>query len=382
MKKLPVVMIVLLAFFYALPAAQAFELPQTLAKEAYIIDFETGTPLYEKLSNERMPTSSMSKVLTMIVVFDAIKAGKLSLEQTLPVSEKAWRMQGSKMFVDINKQVKVDDLIHGVIVQSGNDACIVLAEGIAGSEDNFAALLNEKAKEIGMKDSHFVNASGWPDPDHYSTAHDLALMAAYLIKNYPDFYKYYSLKEFTFNNITQGNRNPLLYSNLGADGVKTGHTEDAGYGLIGSAVREGRRVIMVINGTSSMQERADEAKKLIEWALVSFKTVDVAKVGTPYAEAPVILGQTTKVSLTVKDNVRLTIPFKDSKAVKMLASYPAPLKAPVRAGDEVGILSIQVGTLAPQEVKLVAAADVPQASFFKRAVEKLVIHAVGVPAYQ
>lgn len=371
-----------LSFFLIALPAQAFELPETLAKEAYIIDFETGAPLYEKLSNEKMPTSSMSKVLTMIVVFDAIKAGKISLEQQLPVSEKAWRMQGSKMFVDLNKTIRVEDLIQGVIVQSGNDACIVLAEGIAGSEDNFAALMNEKAKEIGMNNSHFKNASGWPDPEHYSTPHDLALMGAYLVKNYPEFYKYYSQKEFTYNNITQGNRNPLLYANLGADGIKTGHTEDAGYGLVGSAVRDGRRVIMVINGTKSMQERADEAKKLIEWALVSFKTVDLAKQGSVFAKAPVILGLNMDVPLTITDTIRMTVPFKDASAVKMMASYPAPLKAPVKAGDEVGVLSIQVGSLPPTEVKLVAAADVAEAGFFARAMEKLIIHATGVPTYQ
>jgi D-alanyl-D-alanine carboxypeptidase (penicillin-binding protein 5/6) len=371
-----------LSFFLIALPAQAFELPETLAKEAYIIDFETGASLYEKLSNERMPTSSMSKVLTMIVVFDAIKAGKISLEQQLPVSEKAWRMQGSKMFVDLNKTIRVEDLIQGVIVQSGNDACIVLAEGIAGSEDNFAALMNEKAKEIGMNNSHFKNASGWPDPEHYSTPHDLALMGAYLVKNYPEFYKYYSQKEFTYNNITQGNRNPLLYANLGADGIKTGHTEDAGYGLVGSAVRDGRRVIMVINGTKSMQERADEAKKLIEWALVSFKTVDLAKQGSVFAKAPVILGLNKDVPLTITDTIRMTVPFKDASAVKMMASYPAPLKAPIKAGDAVGVLSIQVGSLPPTEVKLVAAADVAEAGFFARAMEKLMIHATGVPTYQ
>lgn len=371
-----------LSFFLIALPAQAFEQPETLAKEAYIIDFETGAPLYEKLSNEKMPTSSMSKVLTMIVVFDAIKAGKISLEQQLPVSEKAWRMQGSKMFVDLNKTIRVEDLIQGVIVQSGNDACIVLAEGIAGSEDNFAALMNEKAKEIGMNNSHFKNASGWPDPEHYSTPHDLALMGAYLVKNYPEFYKYYSQKEFTYNNITQGNRNPLLYANLGADGIKTGHTEDAGYGLVGSAVRDGRRVIMVINGTKSMQERADEAKKLIEWALVSFKTVDLAKQGSVFAKAPVILGLNKDVPLTITDTIRMTVPFKDASAVKMMASYPAPLKAPVKAGDAVGVLSIQVGSLPPTEVKLVAAADVAEAGFFARAMEKLMIHATGVPTYQ
>lgn len=370
-----------LAIFAVSAPAHAFELPTTLAEEAYLMDYDTGTTLYEKKADDRMPTSSMSKVLTMIVVFDAIKAGKMSMEQSLPVSEKAWRMQGSKMWVDINKQAKVEDLVQGVIVQSGNDACIVLAEGLAGSEDNFAALMNEKAKEIGMTSSHFTNASGWPDPEHYSTPRDLSLMAAYLIKNEGDYYKYYSQKEFTYNNITQGNRNPLLYANLGADGVKTGHTDIAGYGLIGSAVRDGRRVIMVINGTKSMQERADEAKKLIEWALVSFKNVTVAKKGEIYAKAPVILGQAKEVPLTVAEDMRMTLPFKDAKGIKMQASYTAPLKAPVKAGDTIGKLTIQMGELPPKEIPLLAAADVPEGSFFNRALEKLMIHATGTPAF-
>lgn len=371
-----------LSVFALAAPAYAIELPDTLAQEAYIMDYDTGTTLYDKKGDERMPTSSMSKVLTMIVVFDAMKAGKLSMDQTLPVSEKAWRMQGSKMWVDINSQAKVEDLIQGVIVQSGNDACIVLAEGVAGSEDNFAGLMNDKAKEIGMTNSHFVNSSGWPDENHYSTPRDLALMAKYLIQNDGEFYKYYSQKEFTYNNITQGNRNPLLYANLGADGVKTGHTEIAGYGLIGSAVRDGRRVIMVINGTKSMQERADEAKKLIEWALVSFKNVNAAKKGTVYAEAPVILGTAKSVPLTVTEDMKMTLPFKDASGVKMQASYPAPLKAPVKAGDVVGKLTIQVGSLPAQEVPLVAAADVAEAPFFQAALEKLMIHAVGTPSYQ
>lgn len=370
-----------LLIFAAAPA-HAVELPTTLAKEAFIMDYDTGTTLYEKLPDERMPTSSMSKVMTMIVVFDAIKAGKLTMDQTLPVSEKAWRMQGSKMWVDINSQVKVEDLAQGVIVQSGNDACIVLAEGIAGSEDNFAAMMNAKAKEIGMTNSNFRNASGWPDPDHYSTPRDLAIMAQYLLKSDGEFYKYYSQKEFTYNNITQGNRNPLLYANLGADGIKTGHTEAAGYGLIGSAVRDGRRVIMVINGTKSMQERADEAKKLIEWSLVSFKNVNAVKKDTIYGEAPVILGQAKSVPLTVTEDVKMTLPFRDASAVKMQASYNAPLKAPVKTGDVVGKLTIQVGSLPPTEVPLVAGADVAEAPFFKAALEKLMIHAVGTPSYQ
>ena len=372
----------LLALLTFSVAAQAQVPLETVAKNAYIVDYETGQVLFNKAGDEKMPTSSMSKTMTMYMVFDALKSGKLTLEQELPVSENAWRMQGSKMFVAINSQIKVSDLIKGVIVQSGNDACIVLAEGVAGSEENFAVLMNEKAKEIGMANSNFTNASGWPDDNHYSTPRDLALMATYLISHYPEDYKYYSEKEFTYNNITQGNRNPLLYANMGADGVKTGHTDVAGYGLIGSAVRDGRRVVMVINGTKSMQERADEAKKLIEWALVSFKTVDIAKQGKVYAEAPVVLGAATNVPLTIGKDVRMTIPFQDVKAVKMQASYQVPLKAPVKAGDEIGKLSIQVGQLPAQLVPLLAAQDVPASGFFMQAMEKLMIHAVGVPEYK
>ncbi len=377
----------LLSFFLCviLPfAAQAegVSQPETLAKEAVIIDFETGAVLYDKNADIKTPTSSMSKVMTAMVVFDAIRGGKLSLEQTLPVSEKAWRSEGSKMFVALNSQVKVEDLIRGMIIQSGNDACVVLAEGIAGSEENFTELLNAKAKEIGMSGSHFMNSSGWPDPEHYSTVRDLAAMAKYLITNYPDEYKYYSEKEFTYNNIKQGNRNPLLYKNMGADGVKTGHTDDGGYGLIGSAVREGRRVIMVINGTVSMQERADEASKLVEWALVSFKNLDVVKKGVPLAKAPVVLGAAREVEMVAGQDVRTTVPAFAKDAFNLQVTYAAPLVAPISAGQEVGKVNVTLASGQSLSVPLLAAQDVPQSSFFSRVAEKFMILLVGVPKYQ
>ncbi len=356
--------------------------PETLAKEAVVIDFETGAVLYDKNADVKTPTSSMSKVMTAMVVFDSIRSGKLSLEQTLPVSEKAWRSEGSKMFVALNSQVKVEDLIRGMIIQSGNDACVVLAEGVAGSEENFTELLNTKAKEIGMNGSHFMNSSGWPDPEHYSTVRDLAAMAKYLVTNYPDEYKYYSEKEFTYNNIKQGNRNPLLYKDIGADGVKTGHTDDGGYGLIGSAVREGRRVIMVINGTASMQERADEASKLVEWALVSFKNLDVVKKGVPLAKAPVVLGAAREVEMVSGQDVRATVPAFSKDAFKLQVTYAAPLVAPISAGQEVGKVSVTLASGQALSVPLLAVRDVPQSGFFSRIAEKFMILLVGVPKYQ
>ncbi len=362
--------------------ALAITPPETTAEEAFILDDATGSVLYAKNADVRMPTSSMSKVMTMIVVFDALRSGKISLNQELPVSEKAWRMQGSKMFVDINTPVKVEDLIRGVIVQSGNDACIVLAEGIAGTEENFAALMNSKAKEIGMTNSNFMNASGWPDPNHYSTAQDLAIMARYLIDNYPEEYKYYSEREFTFNNIKQGNRNPLLYSYPGADGVKTGHTEEAGYGLIGSAVQNDRRVIMVINGTPDMQARADEARKLIDWSLKSFRNVHVSKKGDPVTDAPVVLGTETAVTLVADRDVVMTLPAVGKVDIKMQAVFPAPLVAPVKKDTPVGKLVVTIPNMPTQEIPLIASADVAAKPFFASALEKFMIRLVGVPKYQ
>jgi serine-type D-Ala-D-Ala carboxypeptidase (penicillin-binding protein 5/6) len=360
--------------------AHAITPPETLAEEAIILDAETGTTLFDKKADERMPTASMSKVMTMLVVFDALKSGQLKLDQTVPVSEKAWKMQGSKMFIHVGDMVSVQDLIRGVIIQSGNDACVALAEAIAGSEEAFAELMNKKAKEIGMKNSNFTNSSGWPDPNHYSTPRDLAIMAKYLINNYPEEYKYYSEKEFTFNNIKQGNRNPLLYQNIGADGVKTGHTEEAGYGLIGSAVQGDRRVVMVINGTKSMQERADESAKLMDWALKGFKNFHVTKKDMVVAEASVVLGQARTVPLVAAQDLKMTLP-RTMSGIKLTLNYNTPLKAPLKAGDKVGEIKIEVPNMPSQTVPAIVKTDVPEANFFKRLFEKLMLTLVGTPKF-
>ncbi len=343
---------------------------ETVAREAYIIDAETGQVLFDKAGDQRMPTSSMSKTMTIYLVFDALKTGKLTLDQELPVSEKAWRMQGSKMFVPLGGMVKVEDLIRGVIIQSGNDATIVLAEGLAGSEGEFAVAMNRKAKELGMANSHFMNASGWPDPDHYSTCHDLATLAFALIRDFPEYYKYYSEKEFVYNNIRQGNRNPLLYKNIGADGIKTGHTETAGYGLMASGVRGGRRVVMVLNGMASMDERAQESTRLMEWALASFSNVTVFQPNTKVADAAVLMGVEKSVPLIVERDLKITMPRMAENAMKATAVYKGPLEAPVKKGQEVGVVRVTIPNMNPIELPIVAAKDIPRLGFFPSVVEK------------
>ncbi len=359
----------ILVLSFAAPASA--QMVDTLAKNAYIVDFETGQILLEKDGDERMPTSSMSKTMTMYLVFEGLKSGKLTLDQELPVSEKAWSTQGSKMFVPINAMVKVEDLIRGVIVQSGNDATVVLAEGMAGNEGEFAAALNAKAKELGMMNSNFVNASGWPDPDHYSTCHDLTILAKALIQNFPEQYKYYAEKDFTYNNIKQGNRNPLLYVNIGADGIKTGHAEEAGYGLMGSAVRDGRRVIMVLNGMASMEERAAESTRLMEWALATFANKNILHAGMKVAEAPVVMGMERSVPLIVEQDLKVTVPkMNTAGGATANAVFKGPIEAPITKGQQVGVVRVTVPNMDPMELPIVAAKDIPRKGFFPALLEK------------
>lgn len=343
---------------------------QTKAKQAIVMDFETGAVLFEKNSQDTMPTSSMSKVMTMYQIFSAIKKGEMSLSDTLPVSEKAWRKGGSKMFVEVNKRVKVEDLIRGVIVQSGNDATIVLAEGHSGSEGNFADALNETAATLGMKDSHFTNASGWPDPEHYSTANDLAVMAKAIITNFPEHYKYYAEKEFTYNNITQQNRNPLLYKNIGADGLKTGHTDAGGYGLIGTGKQAERRVIIVVNGLNDEKARADESGKLLEWGLQRFKNITLVKAGQSVEEAAIVLGKLKNVTAIVKDDLLVTVPKVGAKDIQVHAKFKEPLLAPVTQGDEIGEIEIKTPYGETISAPLYAAQDVEKLGMFGRAVAR------------
>lgn len=350
---------------------------ETIAKQAFMIDYDTGTVLLEKNADEKMPTSSMSKTMTLYMIFEAIKNGRLQLDSELPVSEKAWRMQGSKMFVELGKGVSVEDLIRGVAIQSGNDATIVLAEGLSGSEEAFAQAMNARAKELGMTNSHFMNASGWPDPDHYSTARDLATLAKHLITDFPEDYKYFAEKEFVWHNIKQGNRNPLLYRNIGADGIKTGHAEEAGYGLMASGTAGGRRVILVLNGMPDMQARADESARLLDWGLRGFENVSLFDPQEPVANVPVVMGAADAVPLVLDEKLAITLPEGTRGGLKVSAVYDTPLKAPVKKGAVVGKLQVEIPLGQTVEYPLLAGADVEPLGFFAATAEKAKLMLTG-----
>jgi len=349
----------------------------TVARWAIVVDFNTGSTLLDKDADVEMPPSSMTKLMTAYLVFTALKSGKLSLTQQLPVSEYAWRTGGAKtdgstMFLDLNSNVSVEDLIRGMIVQSGNDACIVLAEGIAGSEQAFVAQMNAMAKTLGLTHSNFVNSSGLPDPNHYMSVRDIATLATRLIRDFPEYYHYDSEKSFTYNNIHQDNRNPLVLDGT-ADGLKTGHTESGGYGLCASAQRNGRRVILVLNGMGSRHQRASEGERILDWAFANFDDVAIVKQGQTIDRATVWLGRAPDVPLVAARDLTLTMPTAWRDHVKIEVTYAQPLNAPVKANAKVGVMNLTFPgfSMPPEQVDLVAGNDVAELGVLDRAVEVL-----------
>ncbi len=332
----------------------------TQAKHAIIIDVPTGVVLLDKAADERMPPASMSKVMTAYIVFGMLKEGRIKLTDELPVSEQAWRTGGSKMFVPLGGRISIDDLLKGMIIQSGNDACVVLAEGLAGSVEAFVDLMNQKAKALGLKDSHFADVDGMPDPNHWMTARDLATLAVRTIKDFPEYYHYYSQIDYEFDNIKQGNRNPLLYKNIGADGLKTGHTEEAGFSLTASVVRGDRRIVMVLGGLPTMRARAQESDRLIEWAFREYGDYRLFAAGDKVDDAEVWLGADARVPLAAARNVVVTLPRKSRSNMKVTVEYNSPIPAPVKKGDEIGKLVVTAPDMAEAEIPLVAASDVPR----------------------
>lgn len=352
----------LLASHAALANAPAVE---TSATQAIVVDAQTGAVLFNKAADEKMYPSSMSKLMTSYVAFKHLKEGRVKLTDTFKVSEKAWRMGGSKMFIQVGTDVSLEDLLKGMIVQSGNDACVAIAEALSGSEEAFAAELNSVAQELGLKGSHFVNASGWPDENHYMTAQDLVTLSQALIRDFPEYYHYYAEKEFTYNDIKQGNRNPLLYKDLGVDGLKTGHTDIAGYGVAVSGVNEadGRRIILVINGTDSMQARSDEAGKLLTYAYKNFHNEALVKEGDVVGEAEVWLGQAPKVQLVAGSSVVSTVANTEAAAKQDAAlKLQEPVQAPISKGQVLGTLTLPNGAV----VEAKAATDVAELGMFER----------------
>jgi D-alanyl-D-alanine carboxypeptidase (penicillin-binding protein 5/6) len=336
------------------------------SKQAILIDLTTNDVLLEKNADEKMTPSSMSKILTTYLVFAELKSGRLKMTDTFPVSEVAWRKSGSKMFLKINTKVSIEDLLRGAIIQSGNDACIALAEGIAGSEEAFAAQMTQVAHEMGASHSNFVNSTGWPDANHYATARDVALIAWKLIKEFPEYYALYGEREFTYNNIHQMNRNPLLASFEGADGLKTGGTDDGGFGLVGSAVQGGRRLMMVINGADSKKKRAVDAKALMAWGFNNFLSLCLYKKNQMIDQAEVWLGDQSKVGLSVTRDVCITIPRQNIKNLKVGLIYNGPVEAPVQAGQQVGALVVSMPDKPDMIVPVVATQSIGKAGFFSR----------------
>ena len=331
----------------------------TAAKFALIMDFNTGAVLLDKDGAAPMPPSSMTKLMTAYIVYGMLKSGRMTLSQELPVSERAWKMQGSKMFVPLGGAVRVEDLIRGMIVQSGNDACVVLAEAVAGSEEGFAELMNVKARELGLTTSTFRNSTGWPDPSQRMSCRDIATLARRLITDYPEYYKYDAEKAFKYNNIEQQNRNPLVQKGL-ADGLKTGHTDEGGYGLVASAQRAGRRVIVVVNGLKTMHERAEESERLLEWSYREFENVTLFTAGDTVEAAKVWLGSKPTVPLVGGRDLTITMPRSWRRTAKIAVEYPSPVPAPVNRGDVLGKLTVSGQGVPAMDVPLLAGADVPR----------------------
>jgi D-alanyl-D-alanine carboxypeptidase (penicillin-binding protein 5/6) len=348
----------------------------TAAKWAYIEDYDTAASLLEKQADDQMPPSSMTKLMTLYLVYDQLKQGRLKLGDELPVTERAWRMQGSKMFVQIGTTVKVEDLIRGVVVQSGNDAAIVLAEAIGGSEEQFAEKMNAKAKELGLTDSFFKNCTGWPDPEQHMSPRDIATLAGRIIQDFPDYYHYDAEKSFRYNGIEQGNRNPMVQKGT-ADGLKTGHTDAGGFGLVASSKRNGRRVILVLNGMNSMHERAEEAERLMDWAFFNFEDVTLFSASDVIERVPVWLGAEHSVSLVASRDVIVTMPRNWRQKASVKVAYDSPITAPVARGDPLGKLTVTGEGVPHLEVPLMAAADVPLLGLPGRAMAVLSKYVTG-----
>ena len=349
------------------------------ARTAILQDFLSGEILYEKEPDRSIYPASMTKIMTSIIAFDLIKSGDLSLDEKFIVSEKAWRLSTSgysSMFIMVGDEVSVEDLLYGIIIASGNDACIALAEGIAGTEEEFAILMTAKAKEIGMENTNFSNSSGINDPDNYSTVRDILKMSHYLIKEHPDYYEWFSIKEFSWDRtggdpITQGNRNPLLYKNLGADGIKTGYLAVEKYSLASSLERNGRRLIAVGSGFETKNSRSRESSKLLTYGLTNFDLIEINKSEKTIAKVDVWLGKDQQVGVYVKENIYKTIKKAKKKLLKVSIIYEGPIEAPIKKDDKVGKYKVVYNDELIGEYDLLAIKDVEKVNIFSRLIKSL-----------
>jgi serine-type D-Ala-D-Ala carboxypeptidase (penicillin-binding protein 5/6) len=369
-------LIILITLLLTINSNAAFEIK---ARSAILQDYHSGEILYEKEPDKSIYPASMTKIMTTIIAFDLIKSGDLSLDDKFLVSENAWRLSSagySSMFIMVGDEVSVKNLLKGIIVASGNDACIALAEGIAGTEDEFAIMMTAKAKEIGMENTNFANSSGINNPDNVSTVRDIMIMSNYLIKEFPEEYKYFSEKKFTWDRtggdpITQGNRNPLLYKSLGADGIKTGYLAVEKYSLASSVNRNGRRLIAVGSGFNTKNERSKESAKLLTWGLTNFDLIEIAKINAPIDNVDVWLGKKDSVGVYVKTNIYKTIPKARKKNLKVSIIYNGPVEAPIKKDDILGKLKITYKNELIKEYELLAFEDVKKLNVFSRVIKSI-----------
>jgi len=364
----------LLALALAVPLAAAADAPPPppIAARAWLlVDYQSGRTIAAHNANERIEPASLTKLMSAYLVFDALKKKAITPEQTVPVSARAWKSGGSRMFIEPRKPVTVDELMRGMIVQSGNDATVALAELVGGSEDGFAQMMNKEAQRLGLKDTQFTNASGWPDPKHYSTAHDLAVLAAALIRDFPDYYTLYSTREYRYNNITQQNRNRLLWLDPNVDGVKTGFTEAAGYCLIASAKRGPRRLLSVVVGTNSDSARAQESQKLLNYGFQFFDTLRLYAKGQEVGTLRVWKGTRDELKAGVDRDLDLVLPKGDTQKVKADFVSEQPLVAPVSAGQKVGVVKVALDGKPLGEFPVIALETVPVAGLVGRAWDSL-----------
>ena len=374
MKKAKSLLLLFFPFFSSLLFAQQLPVPQppSIAAKSYLLmDFYSGQILVGQNIDERIEPASLTKLMTAYLTFTALKQKQIALEQAVPISNYAWHAVGSRMFIEPGKPVKVEDLIHGMVVQSGNDACIALAEGIAGSEQAFTQMMNIEAQRLGMKNTHFMNSTGLPDPEHYSTAHDLSLLAAAIIRDFPEYYPLYSIKEYKYNNILQFNRNRLLWTDPYVDGMKTGYTENAGYCLISSAKRGSRRLIAVTLDVASDSLRATESQKLLNYGFLFYDSLHLYTKDQPVTTFPVWKGTENSVKAGFADDVYLSLPKGQSEHLKATMESQQPLFAPISAGEKIGVVKLTLDGKPVAEYPLIALDNVELANILVRGWDSL-----------
>jgi len=379
----PASTIVLMCLAWVLSSLLAHaQLFDTRAKQAFMMDEETGTVLFSKNADELIQPASLAKLMTLELVFNSLKAGRLHLDDEFVVSENAWRKGGavsggSTMFAKVHSSVPLEALIQGIAVQSANDGCITVAEGMSGSEDNFAREMTARARQLGLEKSVFTNSTGLPDPNQHVTIRELVLLARHIHQTYPEYFKYFSEESFTWNKILQRNRNPLLKMDIGVDGMKTGHTDEAGYAIVATAGRDGRRLLLGMSGLSSDRERMEESRKMLDWGFRAFEKMPLFALGDVVGEASVYGGDRSTVDLKARKPIDIFVPLTNRDKLKARIVYTGPILAPVREGQEIGVLKVWIGDTLSQETPVYAAEDIGKGTLRQQAMDALAELATG-----